>query len=67
MVIPNAKNTPGLWNHTTHPLTFTLVVNNFGVKYKSQEDVDHLIAVIKTKYTLTKDWMGNLYCGIKLN
>jgi hypothetical protein len=29
--------------------------------------VDHLITALKTKYTLTKDWTGNLYCGIKLN
>ncbi len=38
-----------------------------GVKYEQQEDIDHLIAALKTKYSLTKDWMGNLYCGIKLN
>jgi hypothetical protein len=41
------KNTPGLWKHTMRPITFTLVVDNFGVKYKHQEDVDHLIAAIK--------------------
>jgi hypothetical protein len=61
------KDTPGLWMHTTRPITFTLVVGNFGVKYEQQEDVNHLIAALKTKYTLTKDWTGNLYCGIKLN
>jgi hypothetical protein len=48
-------NAPGLWKHTTCPISFTLVVNNFGVKYKHQEDIDHLIAAIKTKYKLTKD------------
>ncbi len=26
-----------------------------------------MIASIKTTYTLTKDWMGNLYCSICLN
>jgi hypothetical protein len=25
-------NTPGLWCHETRPITFTLVVNNFGIK-----------------------------------
>ncbi len=44
-----------------------LIVDDFGVKYKHQEDIDHLIVAIKTKYKLTKDWIGNLYCGIKLN
>ncbi len=46
-------NTPGLWNHTTCPISFSLVVNNFGVKYKHQEDIDHLIVAIKTNYKLT--------------
>jgi hypothetical protein len=26
-------NTPGLWYHKTRPISFTLVVENFGVKY----------------------------------
>jgi hypothetical protein len=38
--------TPGLWKHETRPLTFTLVVDDFGVKYESKDDVDHLIASI---------------------
>jgi hypothetical protein len=41
-------------------------VDNFGIKYGSQEDVDHLISSIKKTYKLTKDWTGNLYCGITL-
>jgi hypothetical protein len=59
-------NTPGLWRHESRPLTFTLVVDNFGVKFVNKEDVDHLISSIKTTYSLTKDWTGNLYCGISL-
>ena len=46
---------------------FTLVVDNFGVKYVDKKDVDHLIASINTNYKLTVDWTGNLYCGISLN
>ena len=59
-------NTPGLWRHETRDITFTLVVGNFGVKYIKKEDVDHVIASIKSNYMLTKDWAGNLYCGITL-
>jgi hypothetical protein len=59
--------TPGLWKHDSRPLTFTLVVDDFGVKYESKEDADHLIASIKSTYKLTKDWTGNLYCGISLD
>jgi hypothetical protein len=60
-------NTPGLWYHESCPISFTLVVNNFGVKYIVKDDVDQLIASIKTIYTLTKDWMGDLYCVIALS
>jgi hypothetical protein len=60
-------NTPGLWTHESRPISFTLVVDDFGVKYVTQDDVDHLIASIKSTYTLTEDWTGNLYCGISLD
>ena len=59
--------TPGLWYHTSRPISFTLVVDDFGVKYVNKADVDHLVASIKSTYTLTEDWSGNLYCGIKLD
>ena len=59
-------NTPGLWKHETQPISFTLVINNVGVKYVSKNNVDHLIASIEMTYTLTEDWTGNLYCGITL-
>ena len=26
-------HTPGLWKHVSHPIAFTLVVDDFGVKY----------------------------------
>jgi hypothetical protein len=48
------------------PIAFTLVVDNFGVKYVGHEHADHLIQCIKETYELIKDWTGDLYCGIKL-
>jgi hypothetical protein len=48
------------------PLTLTLVVDDFGVKFVNKDDVDHLISSISTTYKLTKDWTGDLYCGITL-
>ncbi len=59
-------NTPGLWRHEWRPITFTLVVDNFGVKYVGKEHADHFIVCIKEKYKLAKDWSGDLYCGINL-
>jgi hypothetical protein len=60
------KQTPGLWKQATHPISFTLVVDNLGVKHTHQEDIKHLIKCMKEKYELTKDWDGNLYCSICL-
>jgi hypothetical protein len=60
-------STPGLWYHKTWPILFTLVVDNFGVKYINQDDINHLIVSINKTYALTENWMGNLYCGICLN
>ncbi len=61
-----STNTPGLYCHKSKPITFTLVVNNYGVKFVNKADVDHLISSIKQTHKLTKDWTGNLYCGITL-
>jgi hypothetical protein len=41
------KYTLGLWRHLTHPISFTLLVDDFGVKYMGREHVDHLIKCIK--------------------
>ncbi len=60
-------NTPGLWYYESRPISFMLVVDNFGVKYETKVDIDHLIGAIKSTYTLTKDWTGNLYCSISLD
>jgi hypothetical protein len=32
---------PGLWRHDTQPAQFTLVVDNFGVKYVGEEHANH--------------------------
>jgi hypothetical protein len=58
---------PGLWYHDTRPLLFTLVVNDFGVKYINNNNVKHFIACLKLVYKLTEDWTGDLYCGIALD
>ncbi len=60
------SNTLGLWRHEWQPITFTLVVNDFGVKYVSEEHIKHLIKCLKEKYKLVENWTGDLYCSIKL-
>jgi hypothetical protein len=59
--------THGLWKHDTRPVTFTLAVNNFGIKYVGKEHVDHLLQALKQEHEVTENWTGALYCGITLD
>ena len=59
-------NTPGLFRHRTRPVTFSLVVDNFGVKYVGEQHAQHLIDTLKSLYTVTTNWTGSLYCGLTL-
>jgi hypothetical protein len=38
------KNTPGLWKPHTKPISFSLVVEYFGIKYTNTADANHLMA-----------------------
>jgi hypothetical protein len=60
------RHTPGLWAHKSHPIQFTLVVDDFGVKYVGKEHAAHLITVLQQHYETSIDWTGSLYCGITL-
>ena len=51
-----AKHTPGLFKHETRPVTFSLVVDNFGVKYVGKEHAQHLLDILSQKYTITTGW-----------
>jgi hypothetical protein len=59
--------TPGLWKHNKRCTTFTLTVDDFGIKYFSKVDADHLFSVLEEKYALTKDWTGTNYLGFTLD
>jgi hypothetical protein len=61
------QHTPGLWRHRTRRTTFTLAVDDFGIKYFSKDDADHLFAALATRYALTKDWTGSNYLGFTLD
>ena len=58
--------TPGLFRHETRPIMFVLVVDDFGIQYTGQENVDHLHNCIKAQYKCTYDAKGDLFCGISL-
>ena len=61
-----ANITQGLCTHTDRDINYTLVVDDFGIKYTHKKDSDHLISALQAEYDLTQDWTGGLYCGITL-
>ena len=62
-----AEHTPGLFYHETRPIWFTLVVDDFGVKYVGKRHAEHLMKVLSEFYEMEEDWQGKLYCGITLD
>jgi hypothetical protein len=62
-----SKLVSGLWEHDWHPVWFTLVVDDFGVKYVGKEHALHLQSVIESYYPLSTDWTGNRYIRITLD
>jgi hypothetical protein len=61
-----AALTPGLWTHMSRDILFSLVVDDFGVRYTSQADADHLLATLQQHYQVSVDWAGTRYCGLTL-
>ena len=61
------KLVPGLWKHTWRPVQFTLVVDDFGVKYVGEEHAFHLKKTLEEDYAVTTEWNGSRYIGITLD
>jgi hypothetical protein len=52
-----ARHTPGLWLHKTQPISFTLIVDNFAVKYLGKQHAEHLQnALLRTFELKTLKW-----------
>ena len=58
--------TPGLWRHVWRPITFALVVDDFGIKVSGDVHANHLVQTLTKHYDVTIDWKGELFVGIKL-
>ena len=62
-----APHAPGLFLHKTRPISFTLCVDDFGIKYTRKQDIDYLIKTIQQHYKVTIDWTGSNYLGLTLD
>ena len=55
-----------VFRHETRDVTFTLVVDDFLVKYSERADAEHLIETLETVYKMKTDWEAKKYLGITL-
>ena len=60
------RHTPGLWRHKLRPISFSVCVDYFGIKYVGCEHAEHLLAALHTQYEATTDWTGSMYLVITL-
>ncbi len=61
-----SQTTPGLWKHNTRPISFSLVVDDFRVKYVGEENAHHLLNTVRQYYKCSCDWEGERYCGLTI-
>jgi hypothetical protein len=61
-----SRHTPGLWMHKTRPISFTLVVDDFVVKYVGKQHAEHLRNALLRTCELTTDWTATVYSGMTL-
>ena len=53
-------HTPGLWKHTIRPVWFNLCVDDFGIKYIGEENLQHLYNALRAEtYDIVEDRKGN--------
>lgn len=53
-----------VFRHETRNIMFTLVVDDFMVKYSVRADAEHLIKTLETVYVMKTDWDAKKYLGM---
>jgi hypothetical protein len=61
-----SKTMPWLWTQEWRPITFSPIIDNFGVKYIEEEYVQHLLQMVQKKYTCLFGKEGERYCGLTI-
>jgi hypothetical protein len=60
------RHTPGLLLHKKRSIAFTLVVDDFAVKYVGKDNAHHLRNALLRHNEITTDWGGTVYSGMTL-
>eukprot|EP00804_Cyclotella_cryptica_P019806 CCRYP_009697-RA/>CCRYP_009697-RA protein AED:0.19 eAED:0.25 QI:0/0/0/1/1/1/2/0/745 len=58
--------TPGFWKHDWRPISFTLCVDDFDVKYVGIKHAQHLLQTLNEHYETSQDWKGERYLGLTI-
>ena len=53
-----------MWEHETRPSKFCICVDDFGIKYYSKADAEHLLKSLRKHYKYITDWDRRNYCGL---
>ena len=59
--------TNGLFAHKTFPTKFALYVDNFGIQYNSEQDLQHLITKLQNYYDILIKKNGKITADYPLN
>ena len=59
--------TTRLWSHNTRRAKHFSCVDDFGVKYFTKDDTNHLLDSLKKHYAISTDWEGRNYLGFKID
>ena len=52
----DVPHTPGLWKHVLCFVLFTLVVDDFRVKYVGEKNIQYITNALKKDFTVSEDW-----------
>ena len=56
--------TTGLFKHESRATTFALCVDDFGVKFNNEDNLQHLIDTLRQHFEISIDKDGRNYCGL---
>ena len=62
----SCRYTPGLWKYKIRSTTFILCVDDFGIKNYNEDDLNHLLDALHTKYEIATDRSGTHYTGLTI-
>ena len=58
--------TPGLWKHKTRKKIFILYIDDFGITHHSEDDLNHLLNALRTKYEISTNPSRTNYIGLTI-